>query len=327
MNTKKTFLLFLAALILLPLFPCYVRAEMVDRIVAVVNDEPITLSELRRRENPALLRMLSPMTFPAGKDEFEKAVLEDLIDRRLMLQKAREMRIDPDETDIDTYLNGMTRSNGMDRERFAAMLKDIGVDMKDLRRGIAENIARSRLVHFEVRSRIVITDAEARKYYQKKYKDAAALPEGYHLLQMGFYWDRPKSMSSTRDEARRRAEEARGKVAAGEDFRELARRISELPTADSGGDLGFLAAGEMAPWMLKALDGVKAGGLTPVIEGAGAMQFFLVFEVNIEGRFEPPPFRLVKDELKRELHASKEKKYLDEWLTKIKKEAYIRIML
>jgi len=325
MNAKK--LLILAAVILLPLVARSAPAETVDRIVAVVNGEPITLFELRRRENPALLRMLSPKRFPPGGRELERAVLDDLIDRRLMLQKARDLRIDADESDIDAYIKGMFRSNGMDRKEFEAMLSEAGVALDDLRQGVAENIARSRLIHFEVRSRIVITEGEARGKYREEYGNPASRPGGYHLLQMGFRWNRPGSLSRTKEEARKRAAEARARVVAGEDFRELARRLSELPTADAGGDLGFLTAKEMAPWMLGALEGVKAGGLTRVVEGGGAMQFFLVFEVNTAERYEPPPFRLVKDELKNRLREAREKKYLDEWLTKIKKEAYIRIML
>ena len=315
------------ALLLLLLVPASARAGTVDRIVAVVNDEPITLSELERRSNPALWRMVSPEPFPAGDEKRRaRAVLDDLITRRLMVQKAREMRIEAEKRDVDAYIDGMTKSNGLDEKRFAAMLADLGIAMADLRRAVAENIARSRLVHFEVRSRIVITAKEAKERYKKDYK-AEKRPQGYHLLQMGFYWNRPHSLADTRAQAEKRAREARARVEAGAGFRGLARRLSELPTADSGGDLGFIRRKEMAPWMLAALEGVKAGGLTPVVEGAGAMQFFLVLEINTPGRYQPPPFRLVEEEIKRELAAEKEKKSLVEWLTKMKKEAYIKVML
>jgi len=105
------------------------------------------------------------------------------------------------------------------------------------------------------------------------------------------------------------------------------RGLGELAASNGYSIVSGGARGVDEASMLGALEGVKAGGLTRVVEGGGAMQFFLVFEVNTAERYEPPPFRLVKDELKNRLREAREKKYLDEWLTKIKKEAYIRIML
>jgi len=322
-------------LLILPAFICGIiclyqgssAAQLYDRIVAVVNDESITSSELARRANPLLMRMISPNPPTPEKKGYKKKVLLDLIDRRLMAQKAKETGIGADKGDIDRYINNMVSESGKGLDDFMATLKEGGIDFKDYRRGIAENIAHSRLLHFEVRSRIVVTDEEALVYYNEHYRKTEDMPKGYHLMQIGLSWNRPGSLAKTREEAARRAGELRTKIEKGANFKEMAHRFSELPSAAGGGDLSFLLPSEMAPWMREIIKDKKPGELTEVAEGAGAMQFFLIFARNVAGKPEPPPFPLVKDDIKRRLITIREEKTRREWLTKLKKEAYIRIMM
>ncbi len=303
----KSFPLLPLFFIIIVLCPRPTAARVYDRIVAVVNNEAITRSELKHRANPVLMRMTTPdPPDPTAKD-YKRQVLLNLIERRLMVQKAKATGIAANDQYVDSYIRNMIADSGRSMEDFKTTLKETGIDFDDYRRGIKENIAYSRLIHFEVRSKIVITDAEAQKFYQKNYLNSASMPEGVHLLQMGFYWNHPHSLAHSREEARKRAEEIRNKIEKGADFKELARRFSELPSAANGGDLNFLKPGEMAPWMLTIIKGKKPGDITTVVEGAGAMQFFLVFAKNIAGKSEAPPFTLVKNEIKKRLISLRER--------------------
>ncbi len=305
------------------------HAELVDRIVAVVNNDVITLTEFNHegaRIFAAIRQSTPPAELKAAMDKARKNLLEKLIDNRLIVQKAKELKIEVTPQEIDAAINRLAEENNLTHDQLLQAVANEGMDKEEYRDYTADQIRRSRLINYEITSRIVIGEDRVRDYYDKTYVKTSP-PPGYHLLQIGFRWGGAKDAAKTADEARKRAEDIRKLVADGQDFRELARTFSELPSAKDGGDLGTLRLSEMAPQMRQILTPLDAGQLSPVAEISGTMQFFEVLTINDDGKVRYPPFKLVSDEIRNRLFNEEMDKRLENWMKDMREQAIIKELL
>jgi peptidyl-prolyl cis-trans isomerase SurA len=309
------------------LLPALCRAEPVDRIVAIVNDEVITATEFAQEGEKifaAIRQSTPPSQLEAKLDEARKLLLQRMIDNRLIVQKARELKFDTSPAEVDSAIDRLAADNNLSREQLLREVAREGYSEEDYRNFTADQIRRSRLINYEIASRIVISGERARQHYEMVYLRETP-PAGYHLLQMGFRWGTPDT--ATRDEARLRAERIRQMVAEGQDFRELARSFSELPSAKDGGDLGTLKLAEMTTEMRKLLAGLEPGQLSPTAEMAGTIQFFQVLTINTGGQTRYPPFELVENVIRDRLYREEMDKRQENWMKDLREQAIIKELL
>lgn len=316
-----------ALLALLLLLPAAAAAETIDRIVAIVNDEVITATELEREGRRTFTAIRS--NNPAGEAETKlakarKRILKGMIDDLLLNQKAKELKFAATPAEVEETLAGMTADNKLTREKLLEELAAEGLTEAEYRLRLGEQIGRSKLINFQIRSKIVISDERARRYYQEVYIKEDP-PVGYHLLQMGFRWSGQDAAATSREEARQRAERIRKLVQDGQDFRELARSFSELPSAKDGGDLGAIRLRDMAPDMRELLGDLTPGQLSRVAEASDTVQFFQVLTINIEGappRY--PPYEMVSGSLHERLFQEEMKTRLENWMKELREQAMIK---
>lgn len=305
------------------------QARLVDKVVAVVNGEVITQTELTKA-GESIFRQLQQQTPPAKLDEaLTKArhqLLTDLIENMLVGQKAKERGINVTEQDIDAAIDRISQDNGLTSEQLYSELKKTGVSKEEYRHKLEGQIRRSRLVSYEVQSKIVISEEKAREYYDTVYskRETAA---GYHLLQIGLTWGTPESSSATQDKAKSRTEGIRNLALAGQDFRELARSFSELPSAKDGGDLGFFAEDEMADGMKAAIVGLKPGQTSALVETTNSYHFYRLLTKNIDGTPEFAPFADVSAEIMKHLRQKELDLRYEKWLREIKDQAIIKELI
>jgi peptidyl-prolyl cis-trans isomerase SurA len=144
--------------------------------------------------------------------------------------------------------------------------------------------------------------------------------DSYYLLQMGFSW----TDEASREQTRKRAEEARDRVKKGGEFTSLARELSDLPSAEDGGDIGLFRLDEMAVAMRQAVSGLKPGDLSEIIETPAGYQFFQVLP-NEQGATEATAqYEAVKESIRARLQDEKLKEAYAEWVKKLKEDAYIQ---
>ncbi|MBU0481621.1 MAG: SurA N-terminal domain-containing protein [Proteobacteria bacterium] len=327
-NDDRTPVMFFALLMIL-VVPAPSSAELIDRVVAVVNSEVITSTELEKA-GEALFRQLRGKT-PA--DQLDKAlaearnkILEDQIDNLLITQEAETQKINVSEAEIDEAVQRVAENNKISVEELHQELARSGVEIRDYRKNIEHNIQRSKLISRQVSSKIVISDKKAKEYYDDVFTSRNTA-EGYHILQIGFPWGAEGLSSATREDAKLRAEKIRKLVEEGQDFRELARSFSELPSAEDGGDLGFFKIDEMAAGMRGILQDLEPGKVSPVIELSGAYQFYLILSANQGGTTRYAPFAVFKSEIFNTLYSKEQRSRYENWMKELRERSYIRTLL
>ncbi|MGX9726748.1 MAG: peptidylprolyl isomerase [Candidatus Electronema sp. VV] len=295
-------------------------AEVVDACAAVVNQDVITVSEVEEAVRPLVERIKAEAPF-SQRDEAmrqaRKSVMDKLIEKHLILQQAEQMKISVPDAEVEAARKDILERGSMSEADFQAELKKMGLTERQYRDNLREQILSSRLVSYAVRSKVLVPEEKIRDYYEKQYTAKAA---GYHLLQIGFDISGAGGTAS----ARQKAEAVRQRALAGEDFKELARRHSELPSAADGGDIGVFKADEMAAHMRKAVAALQPGGISPVVETPDGL---MLFKLLADGQDAvKAPYESVRQEIHELLHQQEMEARYKTWIEEIRSGAYIRIL-
>lgn len=323
-----------AILLLLALAgPGNCRAELVDRVVAVVNDDVITMSEVNE-EGKGFFQKIAEQApaseLSAALGRAREEVLNGLIDKKLIAQEAVKQKVTVSDAELEAAFQQMIASNNMSPDQFREQLETMGMTEGVYRDNLRNQILQSKLLNYEVRSKIIITDDMILDYYDTHYTKHVD-QGGYYLLQMGFVWKKdPKNPekidADSRIDARNRAERVRALVESGQDFSTLAKKFSELPSAADGGNIGVFQEGEMAAYMRPAVTALAPGQVSEVVETPDGYQFFKLLSNPDGGIVVQAPYDSVKEEIKKTLYDEKLKEEFDAWVRKIKEAAYIKKM-
>ena len=307
-------------------------AEYIDRVVAVVNDDVITLSELEKAGGQIFESIRKQASAGEAESALQKArseILSSMIDNMIVRQKAKDLSISVEQPEIDMAISQMLARINAPYEEFRKELAKMNVSEQDYRDNLRDQILKSKLIGYQVSSRIVITEKDIKKYYEKDYAPGAG-EDGYYILQMGFSWDNPGAFAggaSLKEAARSRAEGIRARVLAGESFKELAGSYSELPSAADGGDIGVITKEEMGAGMRDAIMAIHPGEVSPIIETNNTFQFFKLLSVREGNVVVKAPFDAVKNEIRDMLYQREMEAEYNAWVESLRSQAYIKIQL
>jgi peptidyl-prolyl cis-trans isomerase SurA len=306
--------------------PSFLNAEIIDRVVAVVNDEIITLSEFNEESRDTLQRITDqapPNELAGALQNARQEILSRMIDRKITVQKAEAMNISANDAEIDATLETILARNKATKEDLRKELAARGITEAAYRASLREQILFSKLVSYEVNSKIVITEEKAREYYDTRFM--RELPaNGYYLLQIGLG---VSSSQAGKDEVQKKAVEIREAAINGQSFRQLAAAYSDLPSAVDGGDIGVIKENEMAPDMLQAVAALEPGDISPVMETYSGFIFFKLLGANRDGTVTRAPFDSVKEEIFARLQNEEQEKMYSNWVKELREEAYIKELL
>jgi peptidyl-prolyl cis-trans isomerase SurA len=311
-----------AALLVALFLPTHASAEVVDRVVAIVNDEIITLSELDEEAaglygSIAMSSANTPILEALA--EVRVVALNNLIDQRLITQRAKQQNIGVSQAEIDAAYERMRDSSGLSPEEFSSKIELSGLTEEKYRDRLRLQALQGKLVSLDVHARIAITDEMVREAYLAQYAGQDDT-DSYYLLQMGFSW----TDEASREPTRKRAEEARNRVKKDGDFKSLARELSDLPSAEDGGDIGLFSLDEMAAAMRQAVSGLQPGDLSEIIETPAGYQFFQVLSSEQGATEATAQYEAVKESIRARLQDEKLKQAYAEWVKKLKDDAYIQ---
>lgn len=247
-----------AALLLLPLL---VRAELVDRVAAVVNNDIITLSELQKRAAPEITRLAqeSSGTERSQKQSVVmKKALDAMIDEKLVDSELRELKVTIGDKEVDAAVEEVKKSYNLTDEQLALAVAKEGLTLTDYREQMRKQIARYKLINEKVRKNIKVSDADVKSEYDRMMRSEG---EDYEVHIRHILIAVPRNAPQTQvEEARRKAvaiaAEARQP---GVDFAELAKKRSEGSSSADGGDLGYFKRGTMVPEFEKVAFSLKTG--------------------------------------------------------------------
>ncbi len=280
----------IAALVLCFAFPLGARAArpaLVDRIVAVVNKEAITQSELDDQVAMAerqLGRQGTPLPDHAA---LERQVLERLILVKAQLQLAKETGIRVDDVQLDRAVERIAENNNLTLAAFRSALERDGVSFDKFRDEVRDQIILSRLREREVDSKIQVSDSEIDLYLAQN-KDASRQRSEYSVAQILVRL--PDQASPERIEAARaKAEKARAEALAGADFAKLAASYSDGPDALKGGELGWRSEDRLPDLFAAALKDMQPNGISQVLRSpAGFHVLKLLGRRDAAGAAGPP---------------------------------------
>jgi len=293
---------------------------LLDRIVAVVDRDVITWSELYKAMEFDLagkLAGLSPKEKREQLKRHEKDFLKMLIDTKLQLNEARRLNIGVSKDDINSAISRIRQKYGLSEEEFIEALRKEGFTPQEYREKVTEQIILSKLVNLEVRSKIIVTEREIEEYI-KTNGGTFDLSEGYRLRHIFF----PAGTQEEKREAAEKAGEVMKLLRSGESFESLARRFSEGPDAARGGDLGLIKKRDLAPEFLKVIEGLKAGEYSkPFWSGKG------LHIIMLEGKSPPVSEASLKEKVRRILMEQKLKKSLKDYVRSLRSRAFIEVKL
>lgn len=260
-----------------------------DRVVAVVNDEVITLNELNLRTRVAegqLKRQNIPLP-PA--DVLRRQVLERMIIDRAQVQLAKETGVRVDDQTVNAAIARIAEQNNLTLPQFRARLDSEGVSFARFREDVREDILTTRLRDREVDNRIQISEAELDNFIAEQTGLAADAVE-YNIAQILL---RVPDNSDTRriEEVRLRAEDLAKQARGGADFARLAASFSAGGEALQGGELGWRTAERLPTLFLDAVKSLKPGEIAPVVRSPGGFHVLkLVGKRNaVEGKMATGP--------------------------------------
>jgi len=322
--------LFFALFTALALCSTTVQAEVIDRSVAVVNDEVITLSEVNEAGKPLFQRVAEQA--PAGElaealQEARKRVLEKLIDKKLLLQEAKRYNMSVSDEEVDKALGRILAQNHTSRELFKKELAKMGMTEAQYREDLRDQILSSKLVNAAVRSKVIIPEEKIIDYYDTHYTERVG-DGGFYILQIGCSWDDSlsgKDLDRARKKALEKAKRVRSLALSGQDFKKLAHEYSDLPSAVDGGDIGVFKENEMAPSMRKAVTKLKPGEISDIVETPSGYQIFKLLSSQEGQIVTKVPYESVKDEIREILYRQEMQKLYKNWLQELRSQSYIRV--
>src|SRR5215469_5826235 len=300
--------------------------KVVEEIIARVNNEIITKSEydksLTQTEDEVRQDCKGKCTPEQQETEIEnrkKTALRDLIDQSLLAQRGKDMGISV-ETDVVKQLDQIRIQNNLkDMDELEKAVTSQGLNWEDFKNSIRNRILTQKVVQQEVGSHINIGESDAKKFYEE-HKSEFVRPEQVALSEIIINTEGKKE--SELPDLKKKAETALKRVKDGEDFGEIAKRLSDGATKEQGGYIGTFKRGELAKSLEDVVFKMKRNELTDVIETRQGYLVFKVLEHYDEGQ---QSFEKVQDEIKEHLYNEKLEPAVREYLKTLREESYVVI--
>jgi peptidyl-prolyl cis-trans isomerase SurA len=239
---------------------------VLDRIVAVVNNEVITRADLDERFRFTTLQLRQQGTPLPPRAALEKQILDRLITDHVQLQLARETGLRVDDTELDRAIQRIAQENKLTLEQLRANLEKDRVPFPRFREDIRNEIILSRLRQREVDNRIVVSDGEIESFINAQ-QGLAGRGEQYHLSHI--LVTVPENAGPEQIQARRsRAEQALQQLRTGADFRQVVAAFSDAPDALQGGAMGWRDGARLPALFLDSLKSLQAGEVSALLRSA-----------------------------------------------------------
>jgi len=313
-------LLLLAAILAAPTAGASDRRP-IDRVAAVVNGEVVTLSELVARSG-AEYRRADSMPPGAARDRARAKALQNAFDlvvaERLVESEAKTAGVDVTEAQIDAAVEDVKKRNNLSDDMLKQALASEGMDLKTYRDRLRKDFENHLLIMAKVQNRVKVSDDDVRGYYQSHLQEFAG--EEQVKLRLILLTVPPGSPAEEEARVKAAGEAILARLAAGEDFADLARQVSQGPGASSGGDLGWVKKGTMP------LDLERVAFLLTPGQNSGLVRAktgWIILKADERRTGKAPPLEEVKDRVREKLGNQQAEIYRKQYIDELKREAVI----
>jgi peptidyl-prolyl cis-trans isomerase SurA len=300
-------------------------AEVVDRIVAIVNDDIITLYDLNRALQP-FADNIDQLGYSAEQKRsalfrFRQKLLNELISRKLTEQEVNRYKISVGEEEINNYIERLKQSKYLTDEDFRKNLIEQGLTMETYREEIKRQIQRTRLVNREVKSKVVITREDIEAYY-KAHQDVYGGERQFHLWNLYVRFARGVG-AAEQQAARSKLEGVAAQLGQGTAFEDLVGQANSSGGEVRGSDLGLFKLDELSPQLREIIDGMQPFQYSDILEIERGYQIVYLQEI-----VESPakPISAVEGEIQDILFREIVDNKFNVWLEDLRERSHIRII-
>jgi peptidyl-prolyl cis-trans isomerase SurA len=300
--------------------------KTVEEIIARVNNEIITRSEYDKARQTAeedakseCQGRCTPEQLRTDVEDRQKHTLRDLVDQSLLVQRGKDMGVSV-EAEVIKRLDSIRTENKLgSMEELEKAVSGQGLNWEDFKNNIRNTLLTQRVISSEVGSHINISDDEVTKYYEA-HKTEFVRPEQVALREIVVSTEGKKPQDLP--DLKKKAETALKRVQDGEDFGEIAKRLSDGSTKAQGGFLGIYKRGELSKELEDKVFKMKRKDLTEVME---TKQGFLVLEVLEHYDEGEQSLAKVKNEIMDKLYSARMEPAMREYLKTLREQSYVVI--
>lgn len=298
------------------------NAEIVERIVVIVNSELVLESDIRTLQNTIKKPELIDDSLLFGKSAESlkgnrKAQLDYLINERLIESEIKRLNLSVTPDRIDQELRDRAKANNISVTDLMNAIKGQGIGEREYRRFLKERIEKQSLMDTEIVSRLRISDDDALGEYLKQNPSSKSSINEFSVAHIFF-----NPRKGGQQAAYERAQTVIEKLRAGESFEALAEQYSEDPNFTAGGNLGTFKSGEFLPEIENSIQSVNEGETTQIVKSRMGYHIAKLLSKTITT---DPRFEREKDRIKAQLLEASFKRQLKVWLDAKKEDSFIRI--
>ena len=293
-------------------------AILLDKVMAIVNKEVITWSDLYKGMEFEATDEVKAMKSEDRRKLFkenEMVFLESMIDTRLQIQEAWKIGISAGDEDVNRAIKSIKAKYSMTDEMFKEAIGREGFTLAGYRKKLVEQITVSRVIEQEVRGNVLVTDAEIDRYLSG-HKELAKENEGFNLSHILL------KRATDRKQLEEKAADIYNRARAGENFQELARRYSEDANAKNGGDMGFVRKSDLSRDFLEVLLKMKNGDTSEPFWNEKGIHILRVNEVLMFKSTDE-----MREAVRQKLLNEKFSAEYRNWLKGLRERAYVEIKL
>ncbi len=304
--------------------PISLSEAVVDRVVAVVNQEIITLSEVEKWINLLKQEVVAEDRLERREriERLRRQVLDRLIEEKLIDQEVKKSGIKISSKEVEATLEEVRRRNAVTQEDLEKALAVEGLTLETYKKQIEKGLQRQKLINWSVKVEAKPGEKELRDFYQKnvgRYRMNETYRPGHILFVV------PKEATPEEiREIRKKGREVSEKIKKGADFGEMALLYSQDASAKNHGDLGYFKKGELFPVFEREALRLKVGEVSGLVRTE--FGFHIIKLLDRKG-VEPIPFEEAKERVKADYYDGEFEKAFKQFLSTLKEKAVIEIKL
>lgn len=297
-------------------------AEIIDRVVAIVNDEVITQSDISNFQKKLKTHGLldeSLLNLYDAKELLtdQKYLINYLVDEKTIDSEIKHQGIVSPIEQVESEIGNIAKARHIERTQLKAALKKEGIAYSDYQDFIKSSLQRQTLMQKEVSSKIKISDEEVNSYYVAQHPTQGALVYEYSLAHIVF-----SEANGGPDAAHKRAQDARGKINQGVPFESVAAQASEDPQFVQGGVFGTFRLADFNKEVRDVMSKLNAGDTSEVVHMANGYQIFKVLKKTL---VPSPDLEEKREEIRRLLMGDNFKRQFRSWIDQKRRDSFVRI--
>jgi peptidyl-prolyl cis-trans isomerase SurA len=297
---------------------------VVDRIVAIVNQEIITLSEVDRLIASHLDEIQAGNRLEREQKlrELRLKALDRLIEEKVLDYEAKKAGIKATSKEVETVIDDIRRRSNATQEDLEQALTREGLTYESYRKEIERQLTRQRFVQWSMKVEPKVSEKELREFYEKNLQQYRTL-ESYRPAHILFVVPKNATPEQTL-EIRMQCQKVLDRIKNGESFSEMALLYSQDPTSKDGGDLGFFKKGELLPPLERAALRLKVGEVSGIVRTD--FGFHLIKLLDRKGGL-PVPYEDVKEKIQADYLGRELEKAVEQFISSVKEKSVIEIKL